>query len=100
MTRQSIDYESLAEAAKEEPRVYWTAPGLKEVHLHLRASPGADDYDVVLCRGTLNDEIVNVSVPFKRLPIKHTRASIVEYAKDDSVYASGLGILENMRIEG
>jgi len=54
-----------------------------------------DAWQVTQCEGKLKDGTpVTVSVPFTRLPRYGFRRMIIKYAKEDGVYAKGLGIFD------
>jgi hypothetical protein len=74
--------------------VYWTEPGLRVTRLRLITDPGFPVWDVSYCHGRIGDEPVRVELPFSQLPRRGMRRAIVEAAKADKVYATGLGILD------
>lgn len=77
--------------------VYWTEPGLKVIRLRLLSDRGFPAWDVSYCHGVLDGEPVWVQLPFYQLEKgKGLARQIVEYAKEDGVYAKGLGILDNI----
>jgi hypothetical protein len=77
--------------------VRWTDPQLDKVTL-LELTLILDAYQVTQCEGRLkNGERVWVSVPFKRLPRYGLRRMIIKYAKEDGVYAKGLGIFDAIK---
>jgi hypothetical protein len=72
----------------------WTDPQLDRIIL-LELTLIQDAYQVTQCEGRLKTgERVLVSVPFKKLPRYGLRRMILKYAKEDKVYAKGLGIFE------
>jgi hypothetical protein len=77
-----------------EVMVRWTHPQLKKITL-LDLQLIDDAWQVTQCEGELkNGEVVRVALPFSRLPRYGLRKSIIKYAKEDNVYAKGLGIFE------
>lgn len=74
--------------------VSWTTPGLHVTRLRLVSDPGFPWWDVSYCHGTLDGKDVDVQLPFGQLPKKGLSRAIVEYAKQDGVYAVRLGILD------
>ena len=80
----------------EARTVDWTEPGLRVTRLRLLSDPGFPAWDVSYCWGMIGDEFVEVRLPFDQLPKRGFRRAIVEYAKEDGVYARGLGILDNV----
>lgn len=76
------------------PTVPWTDKNLAEItRLRLLSDPGFPYWDVSYCHGRLHDgTLVHVELPFSQLPKRGLRREIVRYAKDDGVYAVGLGI--------
>jgi len=79
-------------------QVGWNDPRLAQVtRLRLITDPGYPLWDVSYCHGILKDGTeVTVVLPFRDLPKKGTVAAIISYAKEDGVYAKGLGILDNI----
>jgi len=74
--------------------IRWTDPQLDKITL-LELTLILDAYQVTQCEGHLKSgERVLVSVPFKKLPRYGLRRMIIKYAKEDNVYAKGLGIFE------
>lgn len=75
--------------------VYWTDPSLARItRLRFLSDPGHPFWDLSYCYGQLKDgRYTRVSLPFDRL-LKNAPISkqIVKYAKQDGVYAAGLGI--------
>lgn len=56
-------------------------------------------YIVVQCEGYLKTgERVMVGLPFKKLPRWGLRDAIIKHAKEDNVYAKGLGVFESLDI--
>ena len=90
--------ETEREAARTITRtVPWTTPGLKVWRLRLLSDPGFPAWDVSYCHGTLPDgEHVKVDLPFSQLPKRGFKRAIVAAAKRDKVFASGMGILDNI----
>ena len=80
--------------------VDWTDSDLSQItRLRLLTEPGFPMYDVSYCWGVLHDGTkVNVQVPFDQLPRKNMRGAIIEAAKQDRVYASGLGVFDALSI--
>lgn len=74
----------------------WTSPDLVRItRLRLLSDPGFPLWDVSYCHGINRaGERVIVGLPFDQLPRRTMRASIVEWAKREKVYAKGLGIFE------
>ena len=82
---------------KGQRTVDWTLKGLKITRLRLLSDPGYPEWDVSYCDGVLDTgEKVRVQLPFSTLTKGHISAQIVQYAKEDKVYAKGLGILDNI----
>jgi len=74
--------------------IRWTDPRLDKIIL-LDLQLILDAWNVTQCEGKLKDGTrVMVSLPFTRLPRYGFRRVIVKYAKQDKVYAKGLGIFE------
>lgn len=77
--------------------VYWNCTDLKRI-TRLRLIGYCREYrwwDVSYCYGELEDgREVRVQVPFGRLG-KLWASDIIKYARQDKVYAKGLGILDN-----
>jgi hypothetical protein len=79
------------------PLVDWTEPGLYITRLRLIGDHGI--LDVSYCHGRLADgTLVRVELPFDQLPLRGARRVIVHHAKKDKVYATGLGIFDNLSI--
>ena len=76
--------------------VCWTTPGLQVTRLRLLSDPGFPAWDVSYCHGILDGRHVNVELPFSQLRKRGWKAEVIEYAKQDNVYAKGLGILTNV----
>lgn len=76
--------------------VDWTDPNLKRVvRLRLLSDPGFPMWDVSYCVGEMKDgKAVHVQLPFDQLPKKGMRGMIVKWAKQDKVFAQGLGIFD------
>jgi hypothetical protein len=52
-------------------------------------------WDVSYCHGVLKDFTpVIVDLPFNQLPKKNMFGEIIKYARQDKVYAKGLGVFE------
>ena len=75
-------------------RVDWADPRLAKVtRLRLLTDPGFPVWDVSYCIGELRDgRTCRVELPFSQLPKSKVKAAILRYAKDDGVYAKGLGL--------
>jgi hypothetical protein len=85
---------------KIERTLYWSDPELKRItRLRLVSDPGYPVWDVSYCTGEdTNGNPVDVQVPFSELP-KGKGAmvgEIVRCAKQDNVYAKGLGIFNGV----
>lgn len=94
-----LDMEHIMKQANSRPnRVYWTTPNLTGVRLRLLKEPMSRDVSVDSCEGMLGDTPVSVSLPFTRLPVDSVRRGIVEFAKEDGVFAKETGILENIEV--
>jgi len=80
--------------------VDWTDRDLSRItRLRLLTEPGYPLYDVSYCWGVLRDGTkVRVRLPFHRLPRKNMRGAIIEAAKQDRVYARGLGLFDALSI--
>lgn len=74
----------------------WTSPDLARItRLRLLSDPGFPMWDVSYCHGVNRaGERVEVLLPFSQLPRRTMRASIVEWARREKVFAKGLGIFE------
>lgn len=79
-----------------EETVDWTDKRLVKItRLRLLSDPGYPHWDVSYCHGVLfTGQFVNVDLPFDRLPKKGARAMIVRWAKQDKVFAKGIGIFD------
>lgn len=77
-------------------KVYWSDPELKKItRLRLLSDPGFPFWDVSYCYGELKDgTAVRVSLPFYQLPKRGYLGAIIAAAKEDGVYAKGLGIFD------
>ena len=91
-----VDARRYHSSRKGARTVYWNEPGLKVTRLRLISDPGFPLWDVSYCHGIINDEPVDVQLPFLQLPKKSMKSKIVEYARADRVYVKGIGILENI----
>ena len=80
--------------------VGWTDRDLSRItRLRLLTEPGFPLYDVSYCWGGLHSgRKVEVRLPFDQLPRKNMRGAIIEAAKQDGVYASGLGVFDALSI--
>lgn len=79
------------------PLVDWTEPGLYITRLRLIGDHGV--LDVSYVHGRLRDgTLVNVQVPFDRIPLRGHKRVIVEYAIKDKVSAKRLGCFDNISI--
>jgi len=80
--------------------VGWTDRDLSRItRLRLLTDPGFPFYDVSYCWGVLHGGTkVEVRLPFDQLPRKNMRGAIIEAAKRDRVYASGLGVFDALSI--
>lgn len=76
--------------------VDWTTKGLYVTRLRLLSDPGFPWWDVSYCHGRLNGRHVNVQLPFSQLPKRGMLGAIIKYAKEDRVYAKGIGVLDNI----
>jgi len=77
--------------------VPWTDPRLDKIIL-LDLQLILDAWYVTQCEGKLkNGERVFVKLPFRKLPRYGLRRMIIKYAKEDGVYAKGLGIFEAIK---
>lgn len=74
--------------------VDWATKGLKVTRLRLLSDPGFPAWDVSYCHGELNGQPVDVELPFSQLRKRGYRGEIVAYAKQDGIFAKGLGILD------
>tara|TARA_R110002020_G_scaffold304058_1_gene519806 strand:+ start:105 stop:431 length:327 start_codon:yes stop_codon:yes gene_type:complete len=89
-------FHEFLETVDYNAQVYWTEPGLHVTRLRLLSDPGCPMWGVSYCFGRLNGKNVKVMLPFHDLPKRGFRKAIVEWAKEDKVYAKKLGILENI----
>jgi hypothetical protein len=79
------------------PLVSWTTPGLYITRLRLIGDYGV--LDVSYCHGRLKDgTLVNVELPFDRIPLRGHKRVIVEHAIKDGVNATRLGCFDNISI--
>lgn len=76
--------------------VDWTDRELAKItRLRLLTDPGFPFWDVSYCWGELRDgTVVRVRVPFFQLPKRTWKAAILEYAKQEGVYAKRLGLFD------
>jgi hypothetical protein len=78
--------------------VEWNDPSLKRItRLRLVSDWGFPCWDVSYCHGELHDgTIVRVHLPFYQLEKygDNIYTQIIRYAKNDKVYAKGLGVFE------
>jgi len=90
------EMQAILDSIDEDRTTYWSDPDLWRIfRLRLISDPGFPYWDVSYCYGTLRDGTnVRVSLPFSQLPKRRWRAEIVRYAKQDKVYARGIGILD------
>lgn len=81
-----------------EERIPWTDPRLVRItRLRLLSDPGFPFWDVSYCYGKLRcGQAVEVILPFDQLPKRGLKATIINYAKRDHVFAAGLGVFENI----
>lgn len=79
-------------------KVDWTTLGLYITRFRLVGDVGFPFWDVSYCWGIIRPtgERVFVSLPFDQLPKRGWRREVVKYAKQDRVYAHGIGIFENV----
>lgn len=84
--------------AVHETYVDWTDPDLKTITcLRLLSDRGYPYWDVSYVHGELKDGTpCRVNVPFMQLSKRRLFADIIKYAKQDGVYAKGLGIFDNI----
>ena len=79
------------------PLVDWTEPGLYITRLRLIGDHGV--LDVSYCHGRLQDgTLVQVQLPFDRIPLRGHKRAIVHYAIKDKVHAGRLGCFDNLSI--
>lgn len=70
---------------------------VRVTRLRLLSDPGSPYWDVSYCHGVDRDgNPRRVQVPFVQLPKRGMRRAIVKHAKEDGVFAKGLGILDNI----
>lgn len=81
---------------KEVQKVCWTTKGLKVTRLRMLSDPGFPVWDISYCHGILDGEHVDVELPFYQLSKRGWKGEIIQYAKQDGVFAKGLGILDNV----
>lgn len=87
--------------SSENRVVQWTEKGLYINRLRLLGDFHCPQWDVSYCHGTVTHkdgsiEHVRVELPFGSISRKKLKAEILRYAKQDGVYAKGLGILDNI----
>ena len=72
----------------------WRSPRLKRItRLRMVSDPGFPVWDITYCHGETTDGYTcEVRLPFSQLPKKGMRRAIVQHAKNDGVYAHGLGV--------
>jgi len=86
-------------------RVSWTTKGLRVTRLRLVSDAGFPMWDVSYCHGELEDGTpVTVLLPFSQIPKNSKgwgakkygwgKAFIVNMAREEKVYAKGLGLLD------
>ena len=78
--------------------VDWTDKDLAKItRLRLLTDSGFPMWDVSYCHGVLKDgRTCEVQLPFSQLPKRGMAKAIVEYAKQDGVYAKRLGIFDSI----
>lgn len=97
---ESLDSEQIAALHKVERNetVYWTDERLARVTRLRLIGYNRFEYprwDISYCYGELKDGTpVRVQVPFSNLR-RNWAADIIAFARQDGVYAKGLGILDN-----
>ena len=71
-------------------------PRLKSIdRLRLLTEPGYPYYDISYCYGTLKDgRHVRLSGCPASLPRRNLKGALIQWAKDEGVYAKGLGLLD------
>ena len=71
-------------------------PRLKSIdRLRLLTEPGYPYYDISYCYGTLKDgRHVRISNTPMHLPRRNLKGALIQWAKDEGVYAKGLGLLD------
>lgn len=76
--------------------VYWTDDRLDKItRLRLLSDPGFSFWDVSYCHGVLKDgTLVRVCLPFAQLRKGSINAQIIKFAKEDKVFAKGLGVFD------
>ena len=81
---------------RDAETVDWTDPDLARItRLRLISDPGLPFWDVSYCHGVLkNGDQCRVQLPFHQLPKDRRNAMILAHAKDDGVYANGLGVFD------
>lgn len=74
--------------------VYWGDPELHTVTLLKLVSEANYPYwEVDSCTGVLGTgEMVNVTLPFSQLQKKNIKGQIVDFARDENIFAKDLGI--------
>jgi hypothetical protein len=77
-------------------RVYWDDDRLDKItRLRLLSDPCCSWWDVKYCHGVLADgTLVNVTLPFSQLRKGGINAQIIKYAREDKVFAKGLGVFD------
>ena len=80
--------------------VSWTDPCLSKItRLRLLTDRGCPQYDVSYCVGVLKDgRDCYVGLGFHFIPrskAKSIKSYLIDYAKEDGVYAKGLGLLDD-----
>jgi len=80
--------------------VCWTDKRLDKItRLRMLTERGHPMLDVSYCQGELGDgSKVWVDLPFSQLPRRRWKTEIVSYAKEDRVYAKGLGVFSAVSV--
>lgn len=82
--------------SKTYPKLYWSDKNIgKIVVLSLVSDADYPYWDVSYCRGvTKKGVMVDIGLPFSQLNKKEIKAQILQFARDENVYAKGLGLFD------
>lgn len=103
MTGSQHDYtteegRAYLDAVHSHPPLHWNDERLERITiLRLLSDPGYPMWDVSYCHGVTKDgDPCPVILPFQQLPKRGRARAIVEHAREDGVYAIGLGVLSSI----
>lgn len=80
------------------PTIYWKDKTLAKItNLSLVSNSKLQNWELKSCVGiTKLGEEVNVSLPFDQLDKRNIKKQIVEFARDENVFAKGLDIFQSI----